>query len=220
MRTFSNKQSFFVGNTNQDDRYRLVNLLASYGIREPILSAFDDIPREAFVEKKYTDLAYEDRPLPIGENQTISQPSLVAFTLQVLNITPQEKVLEVGTGSGFQTALLSQIAKEVVSIERLKTLSQKAKIRLDSLKIKNVNLQVGDGTNGYEKDSPYDVIIVSAAFHEVPNALVSQLKEGGRLVMPLGNTDWQELTLFIKKEGKIEVVRKITPVRFVPLIKD
>lgn len=200
------------------ERHRLVNLLAAYGINDPVLSLFEEIPREIFVERRYQHAAYEDRALPTSLGQTISQPSLVALTLQTLELKPQDKVLEIGTGSGFQTALLAKLARVVYSIERLPKLATLARARLTKLGLANAHVVLGDGSEGYAKSAPYDVIIVTAAFWNVPKPLAKQLKEGGRLVMPVGHGAWQKLMLYQKRENKLEPARKISDVRFVPLV--
>lgn len=200
------------------EKHKLVNLLASYGIRDPVLSLFERIPREIFVERQYLHAAYEDRALPTAFGQTISQPSLVAQILQTLNLKLTDKVLEIGTGSGFQTALLSKLAGHVYSIERLAKLATTARARLTKLGIKNAQVILGDGSEGYRASAPYDVIIVTAAFWEVPNSLRAQLKEEGKLVMPVGRGDWQELVLYDKHDNKLVPVKKISDVRFVPFV--
>lgn len=200
------------------EKNRLVNLLASYGITEPVLSAFDQVPRELFVPRNMRYAAYEDHALPIGEGQTISQPSLVALMLQALSLTGKEKVLEVGTGSGFQAALLSKLSLKVYSIERKKVLAEKAEERIRALNIKNIEVVVGDGTEGLKDKAPFDAIIVTAAFKNVPQPLVEQLRERGKLVMPVGGQDWQDVVLYQKERGRLREIRRLAPVRFVPLI--
>lgn len=203
---------------HNSDKARLINLLASYGIREPILSAFEKVPREKFVPLKLVEAAYEDRALPIGEGQTISQPSLVASMLQELRLKGDEKVLEVGTGSGFEAALLSTLCKKVYTVERIAKLAREAKKRIKNLRIKNAEIAVGDGSLGLAKYAPFDAIIVSAAFLQVPRPLAEQLKEDGRLIMPVGAPQSQEVVLYKKKEGQLVEASRISPVRFVPLI--
>lgn len=200
------------------ERHRLVNLLASYGINEPILSVFAAVPRELFVEKKYQSAAYEDRALPTLLGQTTSQPSLVGLTLQELTLKPTAVVLEIGTGSGFQAALLGKLVGKVYSIERFLELSNQAKRVLKKLKINNVEVITSDGSLGWVKGAPYDVIIVTAAFYQVPKPLIEQLKEGGKLIMPIGKTEWQELILYKKQEGELVAVKRISDVRFVPFV--
>lgn len=193
-------------------------MLASYSIKEPVLSVFEEVPREFFIPKEFSSFAYEDRALPIGFGQTTSQPSLIAMTLQSLNLKGYEKALEVGTGSGFQTALLAHLAREVISIERIPDLSRLAQKNLEKTKIKNVKLIVGDGTLGYPENAPYDAILISAAFKSVPEALRVQLREGGKLIMPVGDKESQELYLYTKVDGYLKILRRVADVRFVPLI--
>lgn len=200
------------------DKERLINLLAAYGIREPILSAFDKVERQRFVPQKLADAAYEDRALPIGEGQTISQPSLVASMLQELRLKRDETVLEVGTGSGFEAALLGTLCKKVYTVERIEKLAKQAKKRIKSLGLANVEVVVGDGSLGIPKYAPFDAAVVSAAFREVPRPLIEQLKEDGRLIMPVGPPESQEVVFYKKREGKLVEVTRISPVRFVPLI--
>lgn len=200
------------------ERERLINLLASYGIKENIILAFEAVPREKFIEKRFIEAAYEDRALPIGESQTISQPSLVAEMLQSLELGGGEKVLEVGTGSGYQASLLAKLAKKVYTIERIEKLAKEAEKHIKSIGVKNVEVIVGDGTRGLAKHAPYNAIIVSAAFREIPQPFASQLKEDGRLIMPVGEQDSQEVILYQKKAGILREIRRISPVRFVPLV--
>lgn len=204
--------------TTETEKNRLINLLAAYGIKQPVINAFEVIPRELFVPKDFVQSAYEDRALPIGEGQTISQPSLVGTMLQALELRGMEKVLEIGTGSGFQAALLARLAARVYTIERIPALAKNAVARLKKLKIANVKIVIGDGTLGLARYAPYDAIIVTAAFKTVPPPLSRQLVEGGRLIMPLGEREEQEVVLYKKIAGKLVLVRKIAPVRFVPLI--
>ena len=204
--------------TTETEKGHLFNLLASYGIKDTVLAAFEAVPREFFVEKAFQDSAYEDRALPIGEGQTISQPSLVGTMLEALDLHGDEKVLEVGTGSGFQAALLGRLAKKVYTIERIPTLASLARGPLKELGLLNVKAVVGDGTLGLARHAPYDAIIVTAAFTSVPAPLIRQLREAGRLIMPVGDQNEQEVVLYKKLVGKLVAIRKIAPVRFVPLI--
>lgn len=204
--------------TTETEKGHLLNLLASYGIRDRVLAAFESVPREFFVEKAFQESAYEDRALPIGEGQTISQPSLVGTMLQALELDGSEKVLEIGTGSGFETTLLAKLAYQIYSVERIEMLASRAVDRIKKLGIKNVTIIVGDGTLGLPKYAPFDAIIVTAAFTNVPVLLVKQLREAGRLIMPVGDQNEQEVVLYKKLVGKLVAIRKIAPVRFVPLI--
>lgn len=187
------------------------------GVRdERVLAAIERVPRHHFVPLEDREYAYDDNPLPIGSGQTISQPYIVALMTEALRLTPQSVVLEVGTGSGYQTAVLAELAREVYSIERLETLGKEARDRLDVLGYENVTVRIGDGHRGWPEAAPFDAIIVTAAPERVPEALVEQLVDGGRLVIPVGSS-FQELRLVIKRGTRVENV-KITDVRFVPMV--
>lgn len=199
-------------------RRRLVETLQDKGIRDlAVLRAVDTVPRHVFVPVTVRHRAYEDSALPIGSGQTISQPFMHARAIEQLMLTGQEKVLEIGTGSGYQTALLSELAAQVFSVERFRELLDKARPLLQQANVRNVSLSLGDGTLGWREYAPYDAILVSAGAPHVPPALEEQLAEGGRLLIPLGDKDEQMLTLLTKRAGRLER-RDITPVRFVPLI--
>lgn len=200
------------------DKQRLLNLLASYAVRESVISAFERIPREGFVPQRLLEAAYEDRALPIGEGQTISQPSLVAAMIDALDLKGSERVLDVGTGSGFQAALLAALAKEVYTIERVPKLAKEAKRRIEKMGLRNVTVVTGDGSEGLPGNAPYDAIIVAAAFPKVPSLLAEQLKEKGRLVMPIGGPEGQDARVYIKEGKDLKEAETISPVRFVPLI--
>jgi len=192
--------------------------LAERGVRdERVLEAMRFVPRHEFVLEALQDRAYEDHPLPIGCEQTISQPYIVALMLEHLTLKPSDRVLEVGTGSGYVTALLSTLCAEVYSVERHDELAAKAEVRLERLGYSNVKINVGDGTLGWPEHAPYDAILVSAAAAEVPPALVAQLREGGRMIIPVGPAVTQDLQLVRKIEGAPEIVR-LEGCRFVPLI--
>ncbi len=196
----------------------LIEELRNSGIhQESVLQAIQDIPRELFIEKELEDLAYENRALPIESQQTISQPYIVALMTQTLNLKGTEKILEIGTGSGYQTAILSKLCRTVVTIERIPQLLSTAKNNLESLRFSNIIYVSGDGTLGYEKEAPYDGIIVTAATPTVPDSFLSQLKENGRLVIPVGTRKNQSLELWIKRDGEFRVT-ELCPCRFVPLI--
>ncbi len=192
--------------------------LVSRGIRDRrVLEAMGSIERELFVPEKLSSRAYEDRPLPIGEGQTISQPYMVAFMTELLNLTGTERLLEVGTGSGYQTAVLGKLAAAVYSIEIIPKLSERAKVLLNRLGFDNVHLKVGDGFFGWEDQGPFDAILVTAAAAKIPEPLWVQLREGGRLIMPLGaEKQGQALVRVTKSNGK-QVVEELTGVVFVPL---
>jgi protein-L-isoaspartate(D-aspartate) O-methyltransferase len=199
-------------------RRQLIETIRERGIEDlEVLRTFDMVPRHLFVPESVQHRAYEDAPLPIGFGQTASQPSLQALYLQTLRIAPHHRVLEIGTGTGYQTALLAHLAAHVYSVERLRELSVKARQILDSLRITNVALLVGDGTIGWQRYAPYDAILVSAAAPDVPQVLLDQLAPSGRLLIPIGGRTEQTLTLF---EKTAEGIRRenITACTFVPLL--
>jgi protein-L-isoaspartate(D-aspartate) O-methyltransferase len=199
-------------------RRRLLETLQANGITDlAVLRAFDLTPRHLFVPTGVRHRAYEDAPLPIGNGQTISQPSVHARYLQELKLTGREKVLEIGTGSGYQTVLLSHLAGQVFSIERIGALLDRARDIVRQLGGPNISLLQGDGTLGWNAYAPYDAILVGAAAPDVPLPLVRQLAEGGRLLIPVGGRDEQMLAVFTRRGEEVER-RDILPVRFVPLI--
>lgn len=173
--------------------------LAARGIRdERVLEAMRRVPREAFVPQSMREQAYEDRPLPIGDSQTISQPYTVAAMTEMLRLEGFERVLEVGTGSGYQAAVLSRIAGEIYSIERFRELSERAASVFENLGYTNIHLRVGDGTEGWEEEAPFDAIIVTAGAPGLPRPLYAQLRVGGRLLVPIGERFGQVMTRFTK----------------------
>src|SRR6266567_4346070 len=205
----------------RDERLAMVRTqIASRGIRnEPVLASLSRVPRHEFVPTDELRWAYEDGPLPIGHGQTISQPYIVAYMTEMLRVEPNDRVLEVGTGSGYQAAILAELAKEVVSIEIIKPLAQGAAKRLERLGYRNVTVLDGDGYFGWESAATYDAIVVTAAATHVPPPLVAQLKPGGRMAIPVGETWAQNLLLIEKdKDGKL-TTRNLLPVRFVPLTR-
>jgi protein-L-isoaspartate(D-aspartate) O-methyltransferase len=186
------------------------------GVKDPrVLSALLKVERHRFVPEKYMDSAYSDQPLPIGEGQTISQPYIVALMTELLEIKGNEKVLEIGTGSGYQAAILAELAKEVYTIEIIEPLASMAKKKLSELGYQNVMVKAGDGYLGWPEAAPFDAIIVTAAPDQIPKPLIDQLKEGGRMVVPVG-THTQELIKIVKRSGKIETT-DVIPVLFVPM---
>ena len=201
-------------------RARMVRTqLADRGIRDPrVLQAMLDVPRHEFIPAELRTDAYEDHPLPIGEGQTISQPYIVALMLEHLALQPTDRVLDVGTGSGYVAALLSRICAEVYSIERYPELAESARHVLERLGYPNVKVVVGDGSQGLPEHAPYDAILVSAATFEVPPALFMQLREGGRMIVPVGSPFSQELQLVRKVNGPLEV-EHLEGCRFVPLVE-
>lgn len=190
------------------------------GITEPhILDAFREVPREAFVGEGQAHLAYGDHPLPIEANQTISQPYIVALTIQAAGIRPGDRVLEVGAGSGYAAAVVSRIAVWVVGIERQHDLVEVARERLQLLGFDNVEIVEGDGTKGYRERAPYDAIVVAASGSHVPKAFVDQLAVGGRIVMPVGGPGWvQKLVKATMAPDGTLIQEDLGAVRFVPLI--
>lgn len=201
----------------------LINLimqLRKHGINDTrVLRAMELVPREAFVEQAFIDQAYADTALPLACGQTISQPYIVAFMTQSLGPEPGDTVLEIGTGSGYQAAVLSHLCRQVLTIERYKELQKGASKRFENLGIDNVITIIGDGWLGWPPQAPYDRIIVTAAAPEVPEALLEQLKVGGRMVLPLGETrETQHLVLIEKTKDGLEY-KELLPVRFVPLVK-
>jgi protein-L-isoaspartate(D-aspartate) O-methyltransferase len=199
-------------------RLRLVEALREKGIRDlSVLRAFEMTPRHAFVPTGLRHRAYEDAPLPIGNGQTISQPWVHARYLELLRLTGKERVLEVGTGSGYQTVLLAHLVAQVFSIERIPALMQQARENIQRAAVNNVSVLLGDGTIGWREYAPYDAILVSAGAPSIPQPLLDQLAEGGRLLIPVGDRDEQKLILAERRNGQVEV-RDGAPVRFVPLL--
>lgn len=183
-----------------------------------VLKAMRKVQRHLFVEKSLWPMAYDDHPLPIGEGQTISQPYIVALMTEALALRGNERVLEVGTGSGYQAAILAEIVKEVFTIEIRPEIYTKVRERLQKLGYQNIRTKQGDGYLGWPEYAPFDAIIVTASPNHIPPPLLTQMKEGGRLIIPLGRTTfYQNLTLVTKKGGKVEV-KELAPVAFVPLI--
>jgi protein-L-isoaspartate(D-aspartate) O-methyltransferase len=181
-----------------------------------VLAAMRKVPRHLFVPQELRPFAYDDEPLPIGEGQTISQPYIVAYMTQALRLSGDEKVLEVGTGSGYQTAVLAEIVRQVFTIELLGALSDRAQALLESLGYMNIRTMAGDGTLGWEENAPFNAIMVTAAAPAVPRRLQEQLGPGGRMVIPVGE-GFQELYL-ITRERRGFRKKRLLPVRFVPLI--
>lgn len=182
-----------------------------------VLKAMATVQRHLFVPERFRKLAYDDRPLPIGEDQTISQPYIVALMTQTLKLKPGDKVLEIGTGSGYQAAILSVLVTEVFTIEIKEKLAKIASDRLKKLGYSNVHVKQGDGYLGWPDQAPFDVIIVTAADDEVPLPLIQQLKEGGRLIMPVGSTRLHQDLLLGKKDNGTMRYKNITAVIFVPM---
>jgi protein-L-isoaspartate(D-aspartate) O-methyltransferase len=192
--------------------------IASRGIRDPrVLEAMRGVPRHAFIPAELASAAYHDRPLPIGHGQTISQPYIVALMTELLTLQPGDHVLEIGTGSGYQAAILAHLSAEVISIERIEPVAERARKLLADLGITNITIIVGDGTEGYSPAAPYDGIIITASTPEIPPPLKEQLADRGRLVAPVGGRDLQELVRLVRHGGEIEE-ESFGGVMFVPLI--
>ncbi len=194
----------------------VVSQIASRGVRDPLtLAAMRRVPRHLFVPDASVAQAYDDHPLPIGHGQTISQPYIVAFMTEALGLRGGESVLEVGTGCGYQAAVLAEIAARVYSIEIIEPLACEAAERLKRLGYANVSVRAGDGYLGWPEAGPFDGIMVTAAAPHVPEPLRQQLREGGRLILPVGE-EWQELVLVTRRGGRFDE-RRVLPVRFVPM---
>jgi protein-L-isoaspartate(D-aspartate) O-methyltransferase len=202
-----------------DERFRMVeHQIAARGISNPrILAAMRQVPRHFFIPPPYDRSAYEDCPLPIGDGQTISQPYIVALMTELLDPQPHDHVLEIGAGSGYQAAILASLVQQVTTVERIPTVAGRARDNLGKTRITNVDLVVGDGTQGYPVAAPYDGILITAATPQIPQPLIDQLGEGGRLVAPVGGREIQEL-IRIRREGGRILESQHGGVRFVPLI--
>ena len=196
----------------------LLNQLRSQGIAdERVLEAISQVPREKFVDEAFEHKAWENVALPIGQGQTISQPYMVARMTELLELTPESRVLEIGTGSGYQTAILAHLVHHVCSVERIKSLQWHARRRLKQLDLHNVSTRHGDGWQGWQARAPFDAIIVTAAPLEIPAALLSQLANGGILVLPVG--DDQQYLKRVHRRGGEFIIDTVEAVRFVPLVK-
>jgi protein-L-isoaspartate(D-aspartate) O-methyltransferase len=207
---------------SEENRRRIEKMvreqLIERGIRDrKLLEAFLKVPRHLFVEKSWESRAYSDYPLPIGEDQTISQPYMAALMSEAMNLTGSEKVLEIGTGSGYQTAVLANLATRVFSVERNRNLARKARKILDLLDYHNIAILVGDGSLGWKQYAPFDAIMVTAGAPYVPESLKSQLKEGGRIVIPVGSRESQVLQIIMKQNDHFKTELK-GECSFVPLV--
>ena len=201
-----------------DRKYMVENQLLSRDIRDPIvLEAMRKVPRHRFVLPEYHHLAYSDGPLPIGRGQTISQPYIVALMSQLLELKGSETVLEIGTGSGYQAAVLGFLARDVYTIERHEELAHQASRIMEDLGLRNVHIHIGDGSKGLPQYAPYKGIIVTAAAPKVPQALLDQLDEGGKLVIPVGSRGGQFLERWLRKDDDFKC-ENVIPVAFVPLV--
>ena len=205
--------------SQEQRRTMVVHDIKGRGVKDrQVLAAMGKVPRHLLVDARYRHDAYADHPLPIGEGQTISQPYVVALMTEALGLKPTDRVLEIGTGSGYQAAILAEIAKEVYSIEIRKTLAERASVKLKELGYATVRVKYGDGYFGWEEQAPFDAIIITAAVNHIPPPLIRQLKEGGRLILPLGSTGFYQTLTLVTKEKKGELdVRQLDPVKFVPM---
>jgi protein-L-isoaspartate(D-aspartate) O-methyltransferase len=208
-----------IGMTSQRTRDRLVKRLRDHGIHdERVLEVMRGVPRHIFVDEALAHRAYEDTALPIGHGQTISQPYIVALMTQALLDVPRERVLEIGTGSGYQAAVLAKLVKRVYTVERIQPLIERAEARFRALKLRNVRVKFDDGNLGWPEQAPFDGIMVTAGARGLPMALVDQLVEGGRMVIPIGGDDTQELRIVDRTADGIREER-LELVRFVPLLR-
>ena len=215
-------ESRFMEKAKVQDRYTelrnrmVVEQIAARGVSDQrVLAAMRKVPRHEFVPEEYQDMAYRDTPLPIGYGQTISQPYIVAYMTEQLELSPRDTVLEIGTGSGYQAAVLAELAAEVYTIEIIPELAEQAKKTLQRLGYTNVHVRIGDGYKGWPEHAPFDAIILTAAPPKIPQPLLDQLKENGRLIAPVGE-DYQELVLIRKHDGEFSR-KNLIPVRFVPM---
>ena len=203
-----------------DIRSMVQNQIRARGVKdERVLSAMETVRREAFVPVAYRDQAYADHPLPIGHGQTISQPYIVALMTECLRLRPEDRVLEIGTGSGYQTAILAELAKEVYTVETLKAIQRQARQRLASLGYANIVFRCGDGYDGWREYAPYDAIAVTAAPTHLPTSLTKQLADGGRMVIPIGPAGGSQTLKLVERKGDRVLSRRITSVAFVPLVR-
>jgi protein-L-isoaspartate(D-aspartate) O-methyltransferase len=200
-------------------QYMVDTQIVSRGIKnQRVIEAMRKVPRHLFLDEALWPQAYEDHPLPIGEKQTISQPYIVALMTEALNLTGKEKVLEIGSGSGYQTAILAELAEQVYTIERIPAIAKRARKTFDQLQYKNIVITIRDGSSGWKEHSPYDGIIVTAASPSPPKPLLEQLATGGRLVIPVGKEFSQELMIYIKEDGEEFKQENYGGCRFVKLV--
>ena len=199
-------------------RHQMVqSQLVSRGVQDlRVLETMSRVPRHVFLEPAQREAAYDDSPIPIGHNQTLSQPYIVAFMSEQLKLTGQEKVLEIGTGSGYQTAVLAELVRKVFTIEVLEPLALGARALLNRLGYRNIEFAAGDGRRGWPSEAPFDGILVAAAAREIPDSLGDQLADGGRMILPLGDAH-QDLWLFLRSDNEL-ASKRLLPVRFVPLV--
>ena len=210
--------SNFPGDFQKQCKQMVENQIKKRGVNDPlVLAAFLKVPRHLFVPIPYRSLAYQDRPLPIGGGQTISQPYIVAYMTQALDLSPSDKILEIGTGSAYQAAILGELCDSVFTIEIVASLGEQAQQLLQQMDYKNVKVKIGDGYQGWQEYAPYDAIIVTCAPTAVPEALKKQLREGGRMIIPVGSSYRQDLVLLRKVKHEL-IEEKVLPVLFVPMV--
>jgi protein-L-isoaspartate(D-aspartate) O-methyltransferase len=206
-------------NFEEKNNAMIENYLVARGIKSSkIINAFKKVKRHLFVRIEDLYLAYDDFPLDIGYHQTISQPYIVALMIEYLSIGKSDKVLEIGTGSGYQTAILSLLAKEVYTVELNENLAEEAKCKLIKLGYENIRFKQGNGYDGFSEFAPFDKIIVSCAANKLPEKLINQLSDEGEMIIPIGNYSWQNLYLITKKNNQVKS-KKLDSVRFVPMIE-
>lgn len=217
--SFTNSK--FYSDKYEKVRQRMVReQIVARGVKDQkVIQAMLTVKRHLFVPKSQERMAYEDRPLPIGEGQTISQPYIVALMTEKLELDKNMSVLEIGTGSGYQAAILAEIVKDVYTIEIIESLGLRAKKTLEELDYKNVKFKIGDGYKGWNEKAPFDAIIVTCAPSNIPKPLEEQLKEGGKMIIPVGGSIAQELVLIEKREGKL-IRKQVSSVRFVPMVRN
>lgn len=214
----ANSQEFQKDDFSSERMKMVKTQIEARGIEnKKVLTAMETVPRHLFVPSKYRQQAYEDYPLQIGEGQTISQPYIVGFMTEVLDPDSTFRVLEIGTGSGYQAAVLSEICDSVFTIEIFESLGKSATNLVEKLGYHNIEVKIGDGYKGWPEKAPFDAIIVTCSPTHIPKALSEQLKQGGKMIIPVGHTYQQELVLLIKENGDLKK-KKVLPVRFVPMI--
>lgn len=210
-----------LGNLQHARERMVTEQIESRGVRNRlVLDAMRTVPRHLFVPDEYRDYAYYDRPLPIGYEQTISQPFIVAYMTELLHPKATDKVLEIGTGSGYQAAVLAEMVDQVYTVEIVEPLGKEAAERLEELHYDNIHVKIGDGYEGWTEFAPYDAIIVTAAADSIPPLLVEQLKDGGRMVLPVGGRYQTQMLKLVKKKNQKVVTQSLIPVRFVPFVHD
>jgi protein-L-isoaspartate(D-aspartate) O-methyltransferase len=194
--------------------------IVSRGIQDTqLIEAMRKVPRHLFVPENRRDSAYDDRPLPIGEGQTISQPYIVAFMTQVLDLSLEDTVLEIGTGSGYQAAILAEIVREVYTIEIIAKLGNAARERLKKMGYKNISVKIGDGYEGWSEKAPFDGVIVTCAPEKIPKSLIDQLAKGGRMIIPVGEKRGIQKLVLIRKDKGMVIKKEVMDVLFVPMVK-